>query len=145
MTLLRRNGGLFPNLRTSLPELFDTDNFFETPFIRRELQPAVNIKENEGNFEIEVAAPGLSKKDFHVAIDNGLLTITSEKKEEKQEENENYTSREFSYSSFNRSFSLPESIDDEKINAKYEEGILKVILQKTPKAVTKKAKEIAIS
>ena len=145
MTLLKRNGGLFPNLSTSLPELFDTDNFFETPFIRREWLPAVNIKENEDNFEIEVAAPGMSKNDFHVAVDNGMLIISSEKEEEKKEESENYTSREFNYSSFNRSFSLPESIDEEKINAKYEEGILKLTLQKTPMAVTKKAKEIAIS
>ena len=72
--------------------------------------PAVNVKENDEAFEIEVAAPGMNREDFKVKLENNLLTISSEKKEEKKEENGRYSRREFSYQSFQRSFTIPENL-----------------------------------
>jgi HSP20 family protein len=106
--------------------------------------PQVNIVENTKDYRIEMAAPGLTKKDFHIDVDNDVLTIRSEKKEETKEEKENYTCREFSYSRFSRSFRLPDNCLPEKIDAKYENGILMLSLPKKEVTVTKPAKEIKI-
>ena len=95
--------------------------------------PAVNIKETDKAFEVEVAAPGMDKKDFKIEVDNNVLVISSEKQEEKEgnDENGKYTRREFSYQSFQRSFTLPmDLIDDKKIEAKYKDGILNIIIPK---------------
>ncbi|MDX1602250.1 MAG: Hsp20/alpha crystallin family protein [Salinimicrobium sediminis] len=94
--------------------------------------PAVNIAENDESFTLEVAAPGMSKKDFNLELDNGVLTISSEvkKEDEKKENGGRFTRREFSYTSFKRAFSLPETVDPEKISAKYNEGVLKIELPK---------------
>ncbi len=94
--------------------------------------PAVNIAENDESFILEVAAPGMSKKDFNLELDNGVLTISSEvkKEDEKKENGGRFTRREFSYTSFKRAFSLPETVDPEKISAKYNEGVLKIELPK---------------
>ena len=106
--------------------------------------PSVNIMENDKFFEIEVAAPGLHKEDFDVRIENGLLTISVEREETKEEKDANYTRKEFSYNTFRRTFTLPENVLEEKIEAKYVNGVLKLMLKKT--AVTApKAKKIAIS
>jgi len=145
MSLIKRNGGFFPGLRTRLPELFDIDNFFETPLIAEKWHPAVNVRENDDNFEIEVAAPGLTKKDFRVAIENNILTIACEKEEEQEDTRQNYTFREFNYRSFSRSFNLPESVNQDKIKAAYKDGILKIHLNKTEKAVHEKSREISVS
>ena len=91
-----------------LSDFFDGDRFFDSDWLRKQSVPAVNVKENESNFEIEVAAPGLNKKDFKVSAENGILMISSEKQEEKEEMEKDYTRREFSYRSFNRSFTLPD-------------------------------------
>ncbi len=98
--------------------------------------PAVNVKENNDNFNVEVAAPGMKKDDFKIELDNNLLTISSEIKEEHHSENkeEKFTRREFSYSSFKRSFNLPESIDSTKIEANYVDGVLKITLPKREEA-----------
>ena len=92
--------------------------------------PAVNIQEENDHFMLEMAAPGMEKKDFNIDLDNYVLTISSEKKEEKNEKDKNFTRREFIYNNFSRSFTLPKSIDTEKIKADYENGILKVALPK---------------
>lgn len=94
--------------------------------------PAVNIAENDDAFTLELAAPGMSKKDFNLELDNGVLTISSEQKkeDEKKENGGRFTRREFSYSSFKRAFSLPETVDTEKISAKYNEGVLVIELPK---------------
>lgn len=145
MTSRRRNG-FFPSLQSSFPELFNTEGgLFESPFYKRSWQPAVNIRENDDHFEIDLAAPGLSREDFNVSVEDGVLTISCEKEEEKNEEKEEYTSREFSYQSFRRAFSLPESVDQENIKAQYTEGILKITLQKDPEAHKEKTKKIEIS
>ena len=109
--------------------------------------PAVNIQEDDNNFLIEVAAPGMKKDDFNIKYDNGYLTISSEKKEEKKDEQEGrYSRREFNYQSFQRTFNVPEEmVDSNKINAKYSDGILHISLPKVEAAKVKPAREIKIS
>ena len=109
--------------------------------------PAVNVKEDDNEFMIEVAAPGMRKDDFKVHLDNGRLTISSERKEEKTEgEKDNYTRKEFSYQSFQRTFNVPaEVVDGDKIHAKYADGILHISLPKREEIKPKPAKQIAIS
>jgi HSP20 family protein len=109
-------------------------------------KPAVNIKEDKEDFKIEVAAPGLSKKDFKVDIDNDVLTISSVKKDEKEEKDgEKYMRREFSYSSFKRSFSLPETVDSDKIKAAHKDGVLEITIPKRNEAKVKPPRSIDIS
>jgi HSP20 family protein len=107
--------------------------------------PAVNVLEQDDHFELQLAAPGMKKEDFQVKIDNGILSIQAEHKMEKEEEEETYTRREFSYRSFRRQFTLPENAKEEKIEAKYEDGILKLQIPKKEVEVKKKPKQIAIS
>lgn len=107
--------------------------------------PAVNIVEEKDNFKIEVAAPGLNKKDFHIELDNFVLTVSSIKEEEKEENKDRFTSREFNYSSFKRSFTLPRTVKTDKINASHEAGILTITIPKKEEAIEKPMLEIAIS
>ncbi len=105
--------------------------------------PAVNIKENDDDFMIEVAAPGMKKEDFSINYDNGRLTISSEKEYDKVDEK--YNRREFSYQSFCRSFEVADNIiDNQKIKAKYENGILYITLPKKEEIKPKPAKQIEI-
>jgi HSP20 family protein len=92
--------------------------------------PAVNIKDQKDQYTIEFAAPGLKKEDFKVDLDNYVLTVSSEKKEEKEEKENNYSRREFVYNSFNRSFTLPRTVDIDKIKADYSNGILAISIPK---------------
>ena len=108
--------------------------------------PAVNVKETEDEFTIEVAAPGMTKKDFKISFHNNVLTVSSEKKEEKEDKNDNYTRKEFSYQSFQRSFTVAQNaVDGEKIGAKYNDGILRITLPKREEIKPKPLKEIKIS
>ncbi|ULT26772.1 Hsp20/alpha crystallin family protein [Sphingobacterium sp. E70] len=96
--------------------------------------PAVNIKENGDTFEVEVAAPGMAKDDFKVTLDGNLLTISSVKQEQNEEHQDNYTRREFSYQSFQRSFELQkEVVDQDNIQARYENGVLRLTIPKKKK------------
>ncbi len=106
--------------------------------------PSVNIRENDDNFLIEVAAPGLEKTDFSIEVNQGTLKISSEIKNENQLKEESYTRREFSYQSFCRSFSLPLTVDSDKIEAKYDKGILIVTIPKREEAKPKPVKLIDI-
>lgn len=121
-----------PSLRSMMEDFWNTENLFGRPAFDGDKGdlPAVNIKETEKNFDIEVAAPGYQKQDFKVDIDNGLLTISAENKSETEESKENFTRKEFSYSSFTRSFTLPENVKQEDIKAKYDNGLLRLTLQK---------------
>lgn len=106
--------------------LLTKDFFMENKWI-----PAMNIKESEDQFEIDVAAPGFTKKDFDISIENGVLSISAENNIEKEEKEDDFTRREFNYNAFSRSFTLPEIVnEDEKIEATYEHGILKLVLVK---------------
>lgn len=107
--------------------------------------PSVNIKETEDKFEVEVAAPGFDKKDFNIELNNHDLIISSERKEEnKQQDGERYTRREFSYQSFSRTFTLPKIIASEQISAKYKDGVLLIDIPKLEEAKPKPPKRIAI-
>lgn len=145
MSLIKRNGN-FSSLRSMMNELMNADRFLDrNPFFSEPLQvPAVNIKETDNAFELSLAAPGLEKKDFKVEVDNNLLTISAERKQEKEEKDNDYTRKEFSYSSFMRSFELPSYVNAEAIDAQYKEGILILTLPKKEEAKTKQRKEITI-
>ena len=108
--------------------------------------PSVNIKENENEFEVEMAAPGMTKDDFKIELNNSVLTISSERQNENQsKEGENITRREFSYQSFSRSFTLPVIVETDKITAKYENGLLRVNIPKKEEAKPKPLKQIMVS
>ncbi|ROH99643.1 Hsp20/alpha crystallin family protein [Chryseobacterium daecheongense] len=108
--------------------------------------PSVNIKETGDAYEVEVAAPGMEKNDFKVTLDGNLLTISSSKEDQREEQNDNYTRREFSYQSFQRSFQLPKDVvDQENINARYENGLLRLTIPKKEEAKKKEPRLIEIS
>ncbi|MFO7979106.1 MAG: Hsp20/alpha crystallin family protein [Bacteroidales bacterium] len=108
--------------------------------------PAVNVIDAADEFRIEVAAPGLDKNDFKVDLDNRMLTISCEK-EQKKEENggDRFMRREFSYTSFRRSFSLPEGVDTDKVKAHHKNGVLNIHIPKKEEAKQKPPKQISIS
>lgn len=106
--------------------------------------PAVNIAEKKERFEINLAAPGMKKDDFNIDVDGNVLTISAETKEEKEEKDERYTRKEFSYSSFSRSFTLPEGVNKDKIDASYENGVLLLTLPKTEEAKKAASKHISV-
>jgi HSP20 family protein len=134
--VLDRQGGL--------PSLFnDILNDFWTP---RESQwmPAVNVTERADEYTIDLAVPGMEKNDFRVEIDNGVLTISGERKEENKAEGDVYTRREFHYGSFMRTFTLPEDVNGEKVSASYKNGILSITVAKKEEAKRKPKKMIDI-
>lgn len=149
MTLLTINK---PNRSGNRNKLFQTfpgvfDEFFND-FIKNDSAayvPAVNIAENANDFTIDLSAPGFSKEDFKVKVEDSVLTVSGEYKTESKNENSNYTRKEFNYSSFKRSFTLPENIDEENINGRYENGILKLTLAKKAEASVKAAREIKVA
>jgi len=107
--------------------------------------PAVNIKENDKEVIIDVAAPGLSKKDFEISVENNTLTISAHKEVEKVEEGTNIVKKEFGYENFQRSFTLPEEIFDvENIKATYKNGVLEIVIPKKEEE-QKKVKKIQVS
>lgn len=132
------------SLLSELMEDFDR-NFFARNNENRGMVPSVNIRENEENFLLDLAAPGLKKEDFKINLDNNVLTISSEMKEENEEKNEKFSRREFYFNSFSRSFTLPKTIDLDKIKADYKDGILSIALPKREEAKVAINREIAIS
>ena len=144
----------FGNLITS--DFFDMEDFFDNRFWDRGLvndrfwngrtgEPALNILEKDNHFEIELAAPGFTKKDFEVTIDEGYLNISAKKEMKREEKEEDYTRREFSYNGFERSLLLPENVKEEEIKAKYNDGILSFKLEKKEVTVKPKPKVIEVS
>jgi HSP20 family protein len=128
-----------------LTDFFDDD--FVTPFnapLGRRSMPAANVRETDKSFEIDLAAPGFTKKDFNLSIENGCLMVSAEKNEEKEQKEDNYTRREFGYQSFSRSFNLPTNTNEEDINARYEDGILKLSIAKKALPEAKQKKSIMI-
>ncbi|HEY9169812.1 MAG TPA: Hsp20/alpha crystallin family protein [Lutibacter sp.] len=137
----------FPTWSNWLDDIFNRDlpSVFTSNFNTGITLPKVNIKETADAFMVEMAVPGLKKSDFHIDLDNQVLSISTETKEENERKEENYTRREFGYSSFKRTFTLPESVNDEEIKANYNEGILSVLLPKKEEAKQKPARSIKIS
>ncbi|MGB5436676.1 MAG: Hsp20/alpha crystallin family protein [Maribacter sp.] len=143
MSLIKRNDVLFPAL---MNEIFKPDWFGGMENYNTNVPvPAVNIKENEKDFELELAVPGRKKEDFQIEVNENVLTISSETKSEENVDNENFTRREFSYTSFKRAFTLPETIDEEHIKATYEDGILTFNLPKKEEALPKPKRLIKLS
>ncbi|CAM1334876.1 Hsp20/alpha crystallin family protein [Tenacibaculum aestuariivivum] len=136
----------FPTWSNWLDEIFTRDlpSVFTSSFNTGITLPKVNIKETADCFVVEMAVPGLKKLDFDISIDNKILSIFKQKKKEHEHNEENYTRREFGYTSFKRTFILPESVNDEKINANYNEGILSVILPKREEAKQKNTRSIKV-
>lgn len=120
-------------------------DFFNGAWKGGSISPASNVKESDENYTIELAAPGLEKGDFKIKLDNHVLTISSEKKEENSNESERYTRKEFQYNSFQRSWNLPETIDTDAISASYNNGILNVVLPKKQDVVKNTNKVIEIA
>lgn len=154
---LTRNGGLAHNRHNrsanfpSLSSWFDDFSLGEFPSVFTSnfntgiSLPKVNIKEVDDAYIVEMAVPGLKKSDFNIDIDNKTLSISAELEEKTEKEDDGYTRREFGYSSFKRTFTLPETVDDDKIEAKYNEGILFVTLPKREEAKQKPPRNIEIS
>jgi HSP20 family protein len=121
-----------------LPSIFDNffrNDFFETGSWSRTLNvPAVNIVEDNNEFKLSLAAPGMKKNDFKIDIDGNMLTISAELEERKEEKKEKFTREEYNYSSFSRSFTLPDEVNKEKIEAVYHDGVLKLSLPKREEA-----------
>lgn len=145
MSLVKSNKkvDLFPAMLT---DFFDADKFFGNRWFEREFAslPAVNVKEDDKQFDIEFAAPGYSKADFKIDVDQHVLTVSAERKEEKNEENKRFTRREFSYSTFSRSFTLPETVNSDKIDAKYSDGLLHLQIPKKEETKVTPKKQIKI-
>ena len=141
MSIIRwnRNNDIFPSL---------LGEFFNDEIINRASNrfsvPAVNLKESDNGYEIHLAAPGLKKEDFKISLEDKVMTISSEKSSETEASEDEFTRKEYSYSSFSRSFTLPENIDFENIDAKYENGELRANLPKKEKT-TDKLIEVSVS
>jgi HSP20 family protein len=144
-SLVKTNGAFFPALPSLIDEFFSRDwldSSLANWRVTGATLPAVNVSETNDEFRIEVAAPGMKRSDFKVELDNNVLTISSEREDRSEEKDEhgNYTRKEFSYQSFQRSFSLPENkVLGEKITARYLDGILHITVPKSEVAKVKPA------
>lgn len=150
-TLVKANSTLFPSMPSLLNDLL-ADDWFNSSLANWRADgntlPAVNVKETNDAFIVEVAAPGMKREDFKVELDNHLLTISSERENQQEERDNagNYTRREFSYQAFQRSFALPKDhVDGEKIAARYTDGILHITVPKNERSRVKPVKQIQIS
>jgi len=141
MSIIKRNDIMFPSL---MSELLRPDWFGGMENGKRQL-PAVNIKDNEKEFELELSVPGRSKEDFKIEVNENVLTVSAENKFDTTEEKENYTRREFGFTAFKRAFTLPETIDEDAIGARYENGLLKFTLPKKEEALPKPKRKIELS
>jgi HSP20 family protein len=106
--------------------------------------PAVNINETEKEYKVSLAVPGMKKDDFKIAIEGNMLTISSEKETNKEDTEGKFTRKEYNYSSFSRSFTIPEGVNEEKIEAKYEDGVLKLVLPRKMEAKKAAFKQIDV-
>lgn len=141
MSIVRWNPMVAPTFRSLVEDFFGDSDFLN--FKDKNLVPAVNIKEMEAEFEIELAVPGMTKEDIKVEVLDGVLTISAEKNDKKEEKTKKYTRREFSYNKFSRSFTLPENVDTEAVKANYADGVLHLTIPKTVKSLPE-AKKILI-
>lgn len=150
MSIIRRNNDRFSGMPTLFNDFFTRDLWnwgLENNSTTNTTIPAVNVREDNDNFYVEVAAPGMKKEDFSVELDGSTLTISSEhENREEQKEGEKYSRREFSYQSFQRVFELPAHVvDAEHIEAKYENGLLHLTVPKKEEAKQRPPRMIQIS
>ena len=125
MSLIKRD---FPMLG-HLSDFFE-DDWFPMKKANGGWSPAVNVADHEDHYEIEIAAPGLKKEDFDVSVENGVLTISGKTEKEEEEKKKNYTRKEFSSRSFIKTFNLPDHVKQEELQARYDEGVLRLTLKK---------------
>lgn len=135
--------------REDLPTLFDDffkpwREWFDNEWERVATVPAVNVKEDSQSFKITMAAPGLKKEDFKIDVDGNLITISAEKTSKKEEKEEKYTRNEYNYTSFSRTFTLPDNIKTDKIEAQYDSGELTLLLPKVAEEKVETHKKIEI-
>jgi HSP20 family protein len=133
---------------TSFPGWSNLTDFFEDDWWKNRLVhndwiPAVNVIDNDKNYEVEVAAPGFKKEDIHVVVENGVMTISGKTDKEEKENSKKYTRKEFTSKAFSKSFTLPENVDPDHITAKYNDGVLMLTIKKNEKMVPPK-KAVAI-
>ena len=145
LTKFNHRQELFPRgMFNFLDEVFG-DDFLPTLDTDSKWVPAVNVTENEDGYSIEVAAPGLDKKDFNVSLDKNIIAIEARKESKETNKDQRFTRREFNYTTFKRNFSIPETVNMDKINAEYSDGILKIELPKVEEAKQKLNRMIKIS
>lgn len=140
----KKERDLFPSL---LSNFFDSDKFFDGKWLDKAFEitlPAVNIKENKSAYNVEFVAPGFRKSDFKISIEDHILTVSAEKEAEINDENDRFTRKEFSYNSFERSFNLPENVNNDEVEAKYNNGILHLQIKKIEKTKANPKKEFLV-
>ncbi len=149
-TLVKTNGRLAPSVPSLLNDFFSED-FFKFPLTQWRSEgttlPAVNIRETPDAFEIDVAAPGMKRDDFKIELDNNVLSISSERQEqhEQGDNGDGYMRQEFSYQAFERNFNLPaKKVEEDKIEARYTDGILHISVPKKEEARKKPARQIKV-
>jgi len=146
MSLIKRDVGYAPTLSNFFDDFFTRDLFnWPSSSSTGTSIPKVNIYETDGEFHVEMAAPGMKKDDFKVELDNNMLTISSQLETKNEDNSRNYQRQEYSYQSFVRTFHLPDSAEAEKINAKYVDGVLNLVIPKKEEAKRKPVKTIKIS
>jgi HSP20 family protein len=139
------NGSMFPSVSDFFGRNFFSPRLFNEDLLEGTVNtPLANITETDTAYNVELSAPGLKSDDFKIDFEDGMLTISSEKEDEKTDEKKNYKRREYSYSSFSRSFGLPENILEDKIQAKYQNGVLNVTVPKKETTPSKPKKEIKV-
>lgn len=140
------NDPFFSEFFDNRRNLFNLNRLFNGNGNGNSTMPPINIREQEKSLELELAAPGLSKDDFKITLDKGILTISSEKEQSKEEKEDGFLRKEFSYNSFSRSLSLPETVDEDKdVKATYDHGILKISLSKKPDLKNTPPRSIKVS
>jgi HSP20 family protein len=137
-----RNTTLFPGW---VDDFFSASNWPDLEVKAGASMPAVNIKEDDNQYIIDVAAPGMDKKDFKLELNHNVLTVSAEKEEEKEEKKKKFTLREFNYTSFRRSFTIPEILNEEGIKAGYQNGVLSISIPKKEEAKVRPTRQIDIS
>lgn len=151
MNLAIRRNDRFPSLLSDFfgsslldKDFFDFDNGFFTSRLGANV-PMANITETSKEYVLELAAPGLERKDFNVEVDNHILKISAQKEEEKKEKEGEYSRREYSFNSFSRSFALPSDVKEGSIDAKYENGVLRIAIPKVKETPVKPVMKVAVS
>jgi len=147
-TLSNKNSNAnFPNLTNWFDDIVNREipSALSSNGLTSFVLPKVNIKESDEAFLLELAVPGLKKSDFKLDLDNDVLSVSAEINEEKDYKEGHYKRKEFGYSSFKRTFTLPETVDEDKISASYKDGILSIQLPKKEEAKKKPIRSIKIS
>lgn len=134
----------FPSLSSWIDDLFVDNGDWPKPMVKGITIPAVNVLENKKEYNLEVAAPGFKKDDFKLEVENGYLVLKGETKSEVEKTEDSYTRREFRFNSFSRSFALPDNIKEADIKARYEDGILKIMIPKAKEEKAEVKKLIAV-